>query len=596
MTRRSPSSWQSTLPTTGSPPSSLILTRTVRRGLSPATPAYRAQIRYFQQGGLACALIFGITKGHKFIYGRSGLTIHTDHKPLVGFFKPGAPTPEHISPRLLRWSLILGSYDYQILHKPGSKNGNADALSRLPLPHGPEDVASDAIHLLELTSGSPVTREEITEATARDPTLASVYNAVHEDRWPEPAPAHMKPYLNVRAELSTLEGCLLRGDRVVIPAALQERVLRSLHAAHHRISKMKDVAASFIWWPGLTARIVELVRSCTTCQEQQRNPPCEYQPWPTPTKHWDRVHIDYCHLDRQDFLVMADAYSRWPEAFPVASLTAAELIRHVRNVFAFHGVPRLLVSDNGRQLVSAEFEYFLARNGVKHLTSAPYFPQSNGLGEKFVDIFKSTMKRINDGDVHTRTARSLFAMRVSPSRATGEAPAVRVFNRPLRTPWDVMRPLDAVPPPRAALPTYTIGQSVIFRDHRHGAPKFSPGRVVDTLGNRMFVIEDNKGEQHTRNVNQMRPGPVLQPPAGARPPPRPATPVLYDDEDDGDLHQRDHEEPPAPPRAPRPPTPPPSPPPGAPPPPPPDRGAAGPRRSRRDRRQPVWVQSGEFQM
>lgn len=223
--------------------------------------------------------------------------------------------------------------------------------------------------------------------------------------------------------------------------------------------------------------------------------------------------MDYCTYDKQDFLVMIDAWSRWPEVFPVNTMTAAaELIRHTRYAFATHGLPKLVVTDNGRQLVSADFESFLAHNGVKHLTSAPFFPQSNGQGENAVGSFKRLYKKYSEGDVHTKTARTMFAMRVTPSCSTGEPPAARVVNRRLRTPWDVMRP-EPQPPrqPDAVQANLVHGEDVSFRDHRPGAPRFSPGRIMEPVGNRMYRVLSNDGSIHTRNINQLIPGPPPRP-------------------------------------------------------------------------------------
>ncbi|XP_052132660.1 uncharacterized protein K02A2.6-like [Frankliniella occidentalis] len=450
--------------------------------------------------------MFGITKFHECINGRSNLTIYTDHKPLVGFFKPHAPTPEHISPRLLRCN---------------------------------DDIVPDAvgIHLLELSSGIPVNRKDIVEATQQDPVLRVLYDAL-STTWPDVITTPLQPYYNIKMELTTLDGCILRGDRVVVPEVLRGRVLASLHAAHHGMTKMKAIMQSYAWWPGVTTNITDIVKACPTCREHQRNPTPSYTPWPTPSRHWERVHGDFCYVDGQNFLILIDAWSRWPEIYPVRNLTAAELIRCVRTAFATHGVPNLFVSDNGRQLVSPDFENFLARNGCQHLTSAPYFPQSNGLAERTVATFKGFVKKFNEGDWHARTDRALFAMRITPSSATGEAPAVRVFNRPLRTPWDVMKPTPPHPEPEAnRLPRLEPGQPVSFRDHRPGAAKFSPGHIVATLGNKMYTVRDATGQIHVRNINQLHRAPP-DPPTPAQPRAAPKKDVaadwtVLDIEDDG---------------------------------------------------------------
>ena len=98
------------------------------RSLSPA------EKKYSQLDKEGLAAIFAIKKFHRYIFGRP-VTIVTDHKPLLGLFNPNKCIPHMASPRVQRWGLMLGAYDYKIIYRSGSSNANADAMSRLPLPH-----------------------------------------------------------------------------------------------------------------------------------------------------------------------------------------------------------------------------------------------------------------------------------------------------------------------------------------------------------------------------------------------------------------------------------------------------------------------------
>ena len=90
------------------------------------------------------------------------------------------------------------------------------------------------------------------------------------------------------------------------------------------------------------------------------------------------------------FLVVVDAHSKWPEVILVSSTTSSLTIEVLRDLFARFGIPEQIVSDNGAQFVSEEFQAFIRSNGIGHITSAPYHPVTNSLAEKAVQTFKQT--------------------------------------------------------------------------------------------------------------------------------------------------------------------------------------------------------------
>ena len=84
------------------------------------------------------------------------------------------------------------------------------------------------------------------------------------------------------------------------------------------------------------------------------------------------------------FFVLVDAYSKWLEVKTLPAASAKTTICCLQDIFATHGLPERIVSDNGSVFTSDEFRLFLKENGISHTTSSPYHPSSNGLAERAV--------------------------------------------------------------------------------------------------------------------------------------------------------------------------------------------------------------------
>ena len=123
------------------------------------------------------------------------------------------------SARVQRWALTLSGYQYSIVHRPGHKLGNADGLSRLPLPTSIRDTPQPykTILLMKRLNSSLVTAAQVRAWTEKDPTLAKVRKTVMQE-WPESdSDENTSPYAKRKDELSVESGCILWGTRVIVP-------------------------------------------------------------------------------------------------------------------------------------------------------------------------------------------------------------------------------------------------------------------------------------------------------------------------------------------------------------------------------------------
>ena len=166
------------------------------------------------------------------------------------------------------------------------------------------------------------------------------------------------------------------------------------------------------------------MRQCEQCALAQKLPAhVPLHPLEWPSRPWARLHVDYAGpFMGKMFLVLIDAHSKWMDVHRVPSATSHITISVLRTIFASHGLPEILVSDNGTAFTSSEFGIFLRQYGIRHITSAPYYPATNGLAEAAIQIPKNSLKKSELGDIDKQLAR-LFHYRTTPHATTGISPA-----------------------------------------------------------------------------------------------------------------------------------------------------------------------------
>ena len=427
----------------------------------------------------------------------------------MGLFTVNKQTPQILSPRMLRWSIFLNGYSYQLLHRAGKLMGNADALSRLPLESPGEDPSpAHCILAIEALPDTPLSARDIAEGSRKDPVLSRVLNWVWKG-WPARGEGEVfAPFFIRQTELSAHKGCLLWGHCVVIPWKLQSCVLKALHVGHPGMIHMKALARSYVWWPGIDKQVEAWVRGCATCQADRPDvPSAPIHPWEPTKTPWSRVHMDFAGpFHGQVFLIVVDAYSKWLEVVPVTTMTTRTVIRALSRLFATHGLPDTLVSDNGAQFVSAEFKEFTDSLLIRHVTSAPFHPATNGQAERMVRFTKESLKKLVNGDWHQKVWEFLARQHSTPSSVTGHSPAELLMGRKLTTVLDRLHPDKLAGQPKvkpASTRGFVVGAWVFVRNYSGGS-RWVAATVVKATGPLSYLVKLEGGQIILRHIDQVR--------------------------------------------------------------------------------------------
>ncbi|XP_054746090.1 uncharacterized protein K02A2.6-like [Anastrepha obliqua] len=408
-----------------------------------------AEQKYSQIEKEALALVFALKKFHRFIFGRK-FTLCTDHKPLIAIFGKNKGIPTYAANRLQRWALILMMYDFNIQYIKITEFGCVDMLSRLIANHTKQDedmvIACTQMEeemntiIEDQCEKLPVSFEMIRKATKQCSTAQAVINAL-SNGWKQEITPELQPFYARKDALSVIQECLMFHERIVIPKKLQPRILRQLHRGHPGRERMKLLARSYVYWPGMDEDIVSYSRNCQLCESTAKMPVKHtLRSWPLATKPMERLHIDIAGpCNGFYYFVIVDAFSKWPEIFQIENITTQTIISKLNETLSRYGDCDTLVSDNGTQFTSGAFEQFVTSRGIQHIRTSPYHPQSNGQAERFVDTLKRALKKLKmEGTDSENLQTFLQTYRSTPNpNVVEQLPRFNEENQPVLQPETV---------------------------------------------------------------------------------------------------------------------------------------------------------------
>ncbi|XP_064462347.1 uncharacterized protein K02A2.6-like [Ornithodoros turicata] len=502
------------------------------RTVSFASRTLAAQERKYSAGereALAC--VWAIEHWHVYLWGRR-FNLETDHQALRTLL--GTQGAGHRPLRISRWLTRLLNYNFAVVYKKGTENQVADALSRLPIPSTEEGIPEDDTVCL-ITER--ISKDELHRATAADPVLQDVMRYLSTE-WltKRTLPDKLAPFFNLRAELSQVDELLLRGERIVVPSTLIPKVIALAHEAHGGMVRTKQRLRQLYWWPpAIDSSVEAAILECAVCQTADKSAKtvsAPLTPVPLPNAPWEKLGMDImgpyeeAPHDCRYMITLIDYYSRWPEVCFSSAVTSTTVIKFLRQVFSREGYPSQIITDNGPQFVSQEFESFLQGCGIRHTCSSVYHPQGNGMIERFNQVLKNFIQisRLEQRSIKEAVLEYLLVYRATPHGSTGLAPAYLLHRRNIRTKLDIVgfpttrffedpahemeqlrRKVEEkqkdtktyVDSKRGAQPRdFKPGDFVrvkLPRHQRKGRPRFSePKKIIEKRGPNSFLLDDKK--------------------------------------------------------------------------------------------------------
>ena len=147
-----------------------------------------------------------------------------------------------------------------------------------------------------------------------------------------------------------------------------------------------------MYWIGINADIEDYTKRCQECIKRSQTAKEPLQPHDIPEGPWRKLGMDYFHFNGNTYVLICDYFSKFPFMFK-AKTSFWSLRDHLIDLFSIEGYPDEIVSDNGPPFNSKEFAKFLSGLGIKHTTSSPGYPHSNGFIERHIQTVKSMLSK-----------------------------------------------------------------------------------------------------------------------------------------------------------------------------------------------------------
>lgn len=244
--------------------------------------------------------------------------------------------------------------------------------------------------------------------------------------------------------------------QIVIPQKYRRHVVELAHesslSGHLGVRKSVNEILSHFYWPNVRKDVVQFCKTCPTCQivgkPNQVINPAPLQPIPVVSEPFSRIVIDCVgplpktRRGNQYLLTIMCMSTRFPEAIPLRSIHAKNIVRELVRFFSWVGLPQVIQSDQGSNFTSNIFKKVLKGLHIKPQLSSSYHPESQGCIERFHQTLKNTL-RIYCEEMgigwDEAVPLALFALRDAVQESKGFSPFELVYGHEVRGPLKMLK-------------------------------------------------------------------------------------------------------------------------------------------------------------
>ena len=413
------------------------------------------------------AIVLSVEHFKQFLYGVE-FTVITDHQPLKYLWSIKEPAV-----RLIRWLLRLNMFRFKIYYRKGIKNGNADALSRLPTDVDADEEKEDdwpiVINVL-IAQSEDLNNEQLQDRNLKwffDLKIQAERENKHVVVCQEFENRDQRSLYAQWNRVHVINGTLYRSwtsktncqnnlvFQYLVPAQQREQLLIHAHdhvlSGHLRRNKTMDRIQERFYWPGWSQDIEKYVLTCEECQKIKAKlkstkttltPIISNRPLQILTADITGP-LPRSSLQHKYALVVCDHFSKWIEVFPLRTQDAQEVAKKLLKVILKFGIPDQILTDQGTNFQSELVEQIWNLLDVHKTRTTPYHPQCDGQSERFMRTLKEMISAYvseNQRDWDQKLDQLTFAYNTATHEGTKHSPFYLMFGRKPKVPLDLMRP------------------------------------------------------------------------------------------------------------------------------------------------------------
>ena len=359
-----------------------------------------AETRYSNIERELLGVVWAVEHFHHYTFANK-INIISDHKPLHPLFS--GKTLVSCSARTARLLLKVVDKDIRFYYQNGPTMHISDALSRLPT-HSTQVGNKSEIKGLKVTISevSPVmtnvSLDQFKEHTSKDLVMRQLQTYILQG-WPNKQTdciEQLRSYHTCKEEMSVVDGLVFKGQRLVVPTSLREKVLGVLHRAHISITKTLERSRQTFFWVGIAKDIHRVCSTCDTClrhaPKQSKEPLGDVQDI---SEAWHSCATDLFEFKGCTYLIISCRFSGYITVREMKDHSTEETIKQCQSIFSELGVPKTLHCDKGANFTNVMFQEFAVSLNMS-LTFSSSEHHSSNYAERSIRTVKDFMKKSNE--------------------------------------------------------------------------------------------------------------------------------------------------------------------------------------------------------